>query len=189
MPFITEEIWQTLPHNGESIMIAPYPKYDPSLVFEEEEAAVYAIIAAIRAVRNRRSEMNVPASRKAHLYIATAQGALFERGKAFFLKLASASDVTVIGENETVENAVRVVTDVATMYIPLGEMIDVEQERARLSGELARTQDEIRRVQSKLDNAEFVAKAPERVVNAEREKLEKYRAVAANLQAALEQLG
>lgn len=97
--------------------------------------------------------------------------------------------MTVIGENETVENAVRVVTDVATMYIPLGEMIDVEQERARLSGELARTQDEIRRVQSKLDNAEFVAKAPERVVNAEREKLEKYRAVAANLQAALEQLG
>ena len=189
MPFITEEIWQTLPHNGESIMIAPYPKYDPSLVFEAEEEAVFAIIAAIRAVRNRRSEMNVPASRKAHLYIATAQGALFERGKTFFLKLASASDVAIIGENETVENAVRVVTDIATLYIPMGEMIDVEQERARLSGELARAQDEVRRVQAKLDNAEFVAKAPERVVNAEREKLEKYQTVAANLQAALEQLG
>ena len=189
MPFISEEIWQALPHEGEALMVARYPEYSEKLSFPEDEHNFEMAMAAIKAVRARRSEMNVPASRKAHLYIATAQGALFERGKAFFLKLASASDVTVIGENETVENAVRVVTDVATMYIPLGEMIDVEQERARLSGELARTQDEIRRVQSKLDNAEFVAKAPERVVNAEREKLEKYRAVAANLQAALEQLG
>lgn len=189
MPFITEEIWQTLPHTGESIMISNYPQYDSSLIFEREEKDIFCIISAIKAVRNRRTEMNVPASKKARLYIATNDGALFEKGKAFFVKLASASEVIIIGKDETVENSVRVVTDNATLYIPMQEMVDVEKEKARLSAELERITNEIKRVEGKLGNSEFVSKAPEKVVNAEREKLEKHKATYMNLQSALEKLG
>lgn len=170
-------------------MISNYPQYDSSLIFEREEKDIFCIISAIKAVRNRRTEMNVPASKKARLYIATNDGALFEKGKAFFVKLASASEVIIIGKDETVENSVRGVTDNATLYIPMQEMVDVEKEKARLSAELERITNEIKRVEGKLGNSEFVSKAPEKVVNAEREKLEKHKATYMNLQSALEKLG
>ncbi len=169
MPFITEEIWQTLPHDGESIMISAYPEYDPALCFDKERVEFEKLMEAIKAVRNRRAEMNVPPSKKAHLYIATAFEDTFRSGAVFFTRLASASDVSV-GAAFEIADTVSVVTADATIYIPLAELIDVEKEKARLEKELKTAEDELKRLNGKLSNEGFVSKAPAAVVAAEREK-------------------
>ncbi|MBR1811746.1 MAG: valine--tRNA ligase [Clostridia bacterium] len=173
MPFITEEIWQTLPHAGESIMIADYPVYDEALCFRAEQTEFAKVMEAIKAVRNRRAEMNVPPAKKAHLYIATNAAATFTAGAVFFTRLASASDVTV-GAAFELADTVSVVTADATVYIPLAELIDFEKEKARLTKELQNAENELKRISGKLNNAGFVAKAPAAVVDAEREKLAKF---------------
>ena len=173
MTFITEEIWQTLPHAGESIMIADYPVYDEALCFRAEQTEFAKVMEAIKAVRNRRAEMNVPPAKKAHLYIATNAAATFTAGAVFFTRLASASDVTV-GAAFELADTVSVVTADATVYIPLAELIDFEKEKARLTKELQNAENELKRISGKLNNAGFVAKAPAAVVDAEREKLAKF---------------
>ncbi len=172
MPFITEEIWQSLPHQGESIMIASYPTVDSKMNFAREEQMMEELIACIRAIRNRRTEMNVPPSKKTSLHIVTEDREAFEAGIPFFCKLAGASEV-IFCDCYHADDAVRLVTAAATVYIPMAEMVDPEKERQRLNKEKEVLEAEIVRLTKKLDNAGFVAKAPAAVVEGEREKLRK----------------
>ena len=188
MPFITEEIWQTIPHNGESIMISAWPEFDEALSFAAEEAEMERIMTAVRAIRNRRAEMNVPPSKKAKVYIATAHKATFEQGGVFMQKLASASDVEIADAFE-LEGAVCIVTQDAKIYIPMGELVDFEAEKARLNKELAAVQKDLDFVNNKLSNENFVAKAPANVVAAQREQAAKYAEKIAMLKESIAKLG
>ena len=188
MPFITEEIWQTIPHDGESIMISAWPVFDDALSFAAEEAEMERIMTAVRAVRNRRAEMNVPPSKKAKVYIATAHKATFEQGGVFMQKLASASEVEVADEFD-LEGAVSIVTQDAKIYIPMGELVDFEAEKARLNKELAAVQKDLDFVNNKLSNENFVAKAPANVVAAQREQAAKYAEKIAMLKESIAKLG
>ncbi len=170
MPFITEEIWQAIPNDCETIMMAKFPAYDESLNFADDEREFGRIMAAVKAIRNVRAEKNVPPSRKAHLFIDTDFTDTFKKGASFFERLASASDVTV-GKNLKVENAAMAVTDSAKIYLPMGDLIDREAELKRLRKDLENCEKEIKSTEGKLANKEFVSKAPEKVVNVEREKL------------------
>ena len=170
MPFITEEIWQAIPNDCETIMMAKFPAYDEFLNFADDEREFGRIMAAVKAIRNVRAEKNVPPSRKAHLFIDTDFTDTFEKGSSFFERLASASDVTV-GKNLKVENAAMAVTDSAKIYLPMGDLIDREAELKRLRKDLENCEKEIKSTEGKLANKEFVSKAPEKVVNVEREKL------------------
>ena len=170
MPFITEEIWQAIPNDCETIMLASFPAYDEKLNFAEQEAEFQRIMDAIKAVRNIRTEKNVPPSRKAHVYIETSYGETFKKGVAFFERLCSASGVTV-EETVSIENAAVGVTDSAKIFLPLGELIDREKELARLHKEQESCQKDIDIISRKLGNADFVAKAPEKVVANEKAKL------------------
>ena len=176
MPFITEEIYQSLPHfeDCESIMISTYPKENEKYNFDAEKEQMERVIELIRAIRMRRNEMNVPPSRKAKLYIVTNYKESFgENTFDFFKKLASASDVYLVDEY-TGENAVQIITHSATVFIPMSDMVDTEKERERLNAELAKVQGEIDRLVKKLSNEEFIKKAPAAVVEGEKVKLEKY---------------
>ena len=187
MPFITEEIWQTLPHDGESIMIADWPTYDASLNFEEDEQEFDRVVKAIRAVRNRRAEMNVAPSKKAHVAIDTTYTETFANGAVFFERLASASS-TEVGNGLKLENALTVITDDARIYIPMGELIDFEAERARLQKEREAVQKDIAFFEAKLSNPGFVSKAPEAVVNGQREQLARHREKLARIDEHLSEL-
>ncbi len=188
MPFITEEIYQSLPHTDESIMISAFPVYDESLDFPEEESNLEKIISSIKAIRARRAEMNIPLSKKAKLFVVTKYASLFENASVFFEKLAGVSELKV--ENSySDENAVNIVTDSATFYIPMADVIDFDKERARLNAEIEKNNGEIERLVKKLSNENFTSKAPEAVIAAERAKLEKYKATKEALEAALAKLG
>ena len=190
MPFITEEIWQALPHEGPSIMVSKWPEADERLHFPAEEQEMEEIMAAIRAVRNRRSEMNVPPSKKAALIIATQKPALFAQAEPFMKRLAWASQVTVQQQAPAdVSGMVTCVTQAAQIYMPLSELVDLDKERERLQKELDNALNMVTRTEGKLKNESFVSRAPEAVVNAEKEKLEKYRQMAAKLQDNLKALG
>ena len=174
MPFITEEIWQALPHDGESIMVAPWPQDDAALDFSADESDFEMIMQVIRAIRARRGEMNVPPSKKTRLLIMTAHKAVFEQGRPFFARLAFASDVE-LGDSFDADGSVQVVTDAARVFIPMDELVDREKELARLGREKAACEKDIAALSSKLDNPGFVAKAPAQVVDGERAKLAKAR--------------
>ena len=181
MPFITEEIYQALPHDGdaESIMISEYPKADDALDFPRESMELGRVIAVIKAIRLRRNEMNVVPSRRAKVYIETKYTDSFAPTTyPFFVRLASASEVEVADKFDdavvSADNAVQIITDSATVYLPLSDLIDTEKERARLENEQKKLGEEIARLEKKLSNAGFVAKAPAAVVEAERTKLAKY---------------
>jgi valyl-tRNA synthetase len=174
MPFITEEIWQAIPNDSESIMVASWPQYREELDFKAEEQDFEKIMGVIKAVRNRRAEMNVPPSKKAHVYIATDFGDVFRSGAPFMERLASASHVEV-GESWQIDGAVQVVTDAARCFIPMDELIDLEKETARLEKEKKTCEKDIAMFEGKLSNQNFLAKAPQNVVEAEKSKLEKLR--------------
>ncbi len=188
MPFITEEIWQTLPHEGESIMISAWPEYNPELSFAAEETEMERVMTAVRAIRNRRAEMNVPPSKKAKVYIATSYKDTFAQGGVFMQRLASASEVE-IAESFDLDGAVCIVTEDAKIYIPMGELVDFEAEKARLNKELAAVQKDLDFVNNKLSNANFVAKAPANVVAAQREQAAKYEEKIAMLKESIAKLG
>ena len=179
MPFITEEIYQALPHTDESIMISKYPEYNSSLVFTADAESMAKIISAIKAIRARRNEMNVVPSRKAKVYIATKHTDSFnELTAVFFQRLASASEVEVADSFDgkiDADSAVQIITDSATIFLPLSDLVDTEKERARLEAEQKKLLGEIERLEKKLSNEGFVAKAPAAVVDAEKAKLAKYR--------------
>ena len=187
MPFITEEIWRTLPHSGDSIMISSFPKYRSEHDFPNKEENMRVIIEAIRAIRNRRAEMNVPPSRKAKIYIKTEKIGFFSGKEHFFEKLAGASRVDYT-EKSLGESSVQVITDSAEIYIPMSDIIDADAERKRLEKELEEAKKELERAQKKLDNQEFVSRAPENVVNAEKEKLNKYRGLYEKVSRALKKM-
>ncbi len=173
MPFITEEIWQTLPHDGDSIMISEWPVFSNELSFKADEAEMEKVMTAIKAVRNRRAEMNVPPSKKAKIFIETAYENTFAEGANFFVRLASASDVEIVKDYEN-DEAVAIITEDARLFIPLDELVDFKAELERLEKEKAGVLKEIAFVSGKLNNEKFVAKAPEALVNEQREKLAKY---------------
>ncbi len=173
MPFITEEIWQTLPHSGESIMISEWPVYSEALSFKTEETEMERIMTAVKAVRNRRSEMNVPPSKRAKVFIATPFTDTFKNGAEFFVRLAFASEVDIITGYED-ETAVTIITADAKIYIPMDELVDFKAEKERLMKEKAAVQKDIDFVSNKLNNQNFVAKAPAKLVDEQREKLAKY---------------
>lgn len=176
MPFITEEIWLHLPHDGESIVISKWSEYDETLNFEEDEAAMTLIMDAISAVRNRRAEMNVPPSKKAKTIIVTDKPDVFNKGEAFFIKLASASEVEVREDKDGIDaNAVNVIVPGAEIYLPMSELVDKDKELARLNSEKKRLEGEIKRVEGKLNNQGFVSKAPKKVVDEEKAKGVKYK--------------
>ena len=169
MPFITEEIWQTLPHTGESIMISDWPKADSALNFAAEEAEMSRIMTAIKAVRNRRAEMNVAPSKKAKIFIETAYADTFLKGTVFFQRLASASEVEVAAHFDDMDSAVSIITESARLYIPMDELVDFKAELARLNKEKAGVQKELDFVNNKLNNENFVNKAPAAVVEGQRQ--------------------
>ena len=169
MPFITEEIWQTLPHTGESIMISDWPKADSALNFAAEEAEMSRIMTAIKAVRNRRAVMIVAPSKKAKIFIETAYADTFSKGTVFFKRLASASEVEVAAHFDDMDSAVSIITESARLYIPMDELVDFKAELARLNKEKAGVQKELDFVNNKLNNENFVNKAPAAVVEGQRQ--------------------
>ncbi|MBR6314117.1 MAG: valine--tRNA ligase [Clostridia bacterium] len=188
MPFITEEIWQTLPHEGDTIMLSPWPQYNEALCFDEDEKHMDIIMEAIRAIRNRRAEMNVPPSRKAHVYIATEYKDVFRTATVFLQRLASAADVE-IGDSFEIPGAVSIVTAHAKVYIPMGDLVDFEAERKRLSKEKEGAEKKLAGICAKLNNPGFLSKAPEAVVNVQREEEKKLREKIKMIEESLAALG
>ena len=190
MPFITEEIWQALPHEGEALMIAEYPRFRQELCFPEDEVNFEMVMEAIKAIRARRAEMNVPPSRKSHLIIVTGKAKAFAEGEKFICKLAYASGIHVTDKlPESTEGMVSVITDNARMFMPMAELVDLEKERARMEKELANAKKQLDGQNAKLANENFVSRAPEHVVNLEREKKAKLEALIENLEDSLKKLG
>ena len=193
MPFITEEIYQSLPHNCESIMISEYPDTASIPSFAKESEDMARVIDAISAIRARRAEMNVAPSRKAKVYIATKYQECFSAAAGFFGRLASASEVIVADAFDadvvSGDNAVQIITDSAAIFLPMADIIDFEKEKARLAAEQKKLEDEISRIEKKLSNQGFVSKAPAAVVEGEKAKMEKYRENLAGVVAALAKLG
>ena len=189
MPFITEEIYQAIPHDTESIMISKWPEYDPTLSFADEEAQMEKIMDAIRAIRNRRAEMNIPPSKKSKVYVETAFADVFAVGSEFIKRLAYASDVEIADAFGDLGNTVTIVTNDAKIYIPLGDLVDFEAEAKRLQKELAAAEEKLAFINKKLDNPGFVNKAPEKVVQQNRDEAAKLTEKIANLRSSLENLG
>ena len=189
MPFITEEIWQTLPHEteGETIMLQKYPEYDEALNFPEEVAATEKIMEAITAIRTRRNEMNVPPSKKAKVYIATKNADTYNLGAKFIVSLASATEVEIAEEFE-LEGAVTIVVSDAKIYIPMNELVDKEAELARLTKEYKQVEKLLAQDEGKLANAGFMAKAPEAVVEKIKSQAAREREQLALIEAAINAL-
>ena len=172
MPFITEEIFVEVLGAGESIMISEWPKGE--LHFEEDEKRMSAVMDVIRTVRNIRAQMNVPPSRKAALKIRTDREADVKECELYIKRLAGASEVILMEEGQTESGAASAVTELGEIFLPLGELVDISKELERLNKEKANLESEIKRAYGKLANEKFTSKAPEKVVNEEREKLAKY---------------
>ena len=190
MPFITEEIWQALPHEGDYLMLQDWPVYDEKFCFADEERAMELVMDAIKAIRARRSEMNVPPSKKAELTVVTEEQAVFTTGIPFLKRLANASEVTVTADAPAdVNGLVSVVTSAAKLYIPLAELVDLDAERARLAKEIEKAEKYLAGIEKKLSNEKFVSKAPEAVVQRERDNMEKTRALIAQLRDSAAALG
>ena len=172
MPFLTEEIYSYLPFTSGSIMVSSWPKVGEN--FPQEAAAMQHIMDVVSAVRNLRAGMNVPPSRKAHIFIVPAEGidgSIFTENESFFQRLASAEGVQVVAREELPRNVVSAVCPCGEAFLPTGELVDVEKEIARLNKEIANLDNEIKRAEGKLNNPGFVGKAPANVVQAERDKL------------------
>lgn len=172
MPYITEEIWQTMPHEGEALMAADYPIYNEKYAYPQAEAEMHRIMETIRAIRNRRAEMNVPPSRRAKVYVASSFKETFRKGAQFVARLAYASEVEV-GEAFSIPGAVTIVTADAKVYIPMDELVDKEAELKRLNKELETAQKQLDQVNAKLNNPGFTGKAPANVVEGARQNAQK----------------
>lgn len=176
MPFITEEIWQSLPHEGSALIRAQWPEFCKELAFKEEEAHMESVMNAIRAIRNRRAEMNVPPSKKATLFVLTSKPQVFAEGEGFIQRLAYADDVRILdAEPADMNGLVTCATSDAKLYIPMGQLVDVAKELERIAKELEKAKKNLASLEGKLSNESFVSRAPEAVVNAEREKAQKAR--------------
>ena len=189
MPFITEEIWQSIPHEGDALIAAKWPVYREDLAFRTEEAHMESVMNAIRAIRNRRADMNVPPSKKAALFVLTSKPQVFAEGEGFIQRLAYADSVTLLEqEPENLNGMVTCATADAKLYIPMGQLVDVAKELERIGKELDRARKNLQSLEGKLSNEKFVSRAPEAVVNAEREKAQKARDLIASLEQSEEAL-
>jgi len=188
MPFITEEIYQALPHTDESIMISKYPEYDAMLDFSAAEEAIDRMIGCIVAIRARRAEMNVPPSKKAKLFVVTKYEDNFRQCEKIIEKLAYTSELIITDKYES-DDAVMIATDSGSLYIPLSEVVDLDKERARLAEQMKKNDMEIERIEKKLSNEGFVSKAPAAVIDGERAKLAKYLETRESLKVAIAKLG
>ena len=183
MPFITEEIWQSLPHEGEALIVAQWPEYREDLAFKAEENLMESVMEAIRAIRNRRSEMNVPPSKKAALYVLTSKPDVFREGEGFIERLAYADSVTLLDvEPADLNGMVTCATADAKLYIPMGQLVDIEKELERIAKELEKARKNLNSLEGKLSNENFVSRAPEHVVADIREKAQKARDLIAGLE-------
>ena len=183
MPFITEEIWQSIPHEGDALIAAKWPEYREELAFKAEESHMESVMDAIRAIRNRRAEMNVPPSRKAALYVLTSKPQVYAEGEGFIQRLAYADTVSMLDkEPENLNGMVTIPTADAKLYIPMGQLVDVAKELDRISKELEKNRRFLGSLEAKLGNEKFVSRAPEAVVNAEKEKAQKTRDLIASLE-------
>ncbi len=176
MPFITEEIWQSLPHDGEALITAQWPTFSEDLVFATEERNMESIMNAIRAIRNRRAEMNVPPSKKAELFVLANDPSIYVEGEGFIQRLAYADAVTILNtEPADLDGMVCITTADAKLYIPMGQLVDVAKELDRIAKELAKARQNLAMLEGKLSNEKFISRAPEAIVNAEKEKAAKAR--------------
>ena len=183
MPFITEEIWQTIPHDGDALIVAQWPAYCKELAFKAEEDLMESVMNAIRAIRNRRAEMNVPPSKKAALFVVTSKPQVFVEGEGFIQRLAYADQVSILdAEPQNLQNMVCCTTSDAKLYIPMGQLVDVAKELERIAKELEKAQKNLSSLEAKLNNENFTARAPEAVVNDIREKAVKARDLITQLQ-------
>ena len=183
MPFITEEIWQSLPHQGDALIVADWPCYSEELAFKADEMLMESVMSAIRAIRNRRAEMNVPPSKKAELFVLTSKPQVFTEGEGFIQRLAYADAVTLLDkEPENLDGMVTCATADAKLYIPMGQLVDVAKELERIGKELEKNRKFLASLEGKLSNEGFIARAPEAVVNAEREKAQRTRDLIAQLE-------
>jgi len=187
MPFITEEIYGAIPHEGDIIMVQPYPSYQDALSHPREEADFEIIMDAIRAIRARRAEMKVPSNKRPNLMIETERPDVFEKGRIYMSKLAYAGEITPGAPADPI-SMVTVVTRDAKIHMPLAQLVDLDQERARLEKEIAKAEENLSRLEKKLTNEGFLAKAPQNVVDAEQEKAEKARGLVENLKESLNRL-
>ena len=183
MPFITEQIWQSIPHEGEALIVAQWPEYSAALQFKAEEEQMESVMNAIRAIRNRRADMNVPPSKKAALYILSSAPQVFAEGEGYIQRLAYADQVTILEkEPDNIDGMVCCTTADAKLYIPMGQLVDVAKELERIQKELEKARKNLAAIQGKLNNENFTARAPEAVVNAEREKAAKAEALIMQLE-------
>ena len=190
MPFITEEIWQSLPHEGPALIVAKWPEYREDLNFAAEQSHMESVMEAIRAIRARRTEMNVPPSKKAALFILTGKPQVYQEGEGFIQRLAYADTVTLLdAEPENLDGMVTITTADAKLYIPMGQLVDVAKELARIGKELADARKFLASTEAKLANEKFVSRAPEAVVDAERQKAQKTRDLIAQLEQSEQAMG
>ncbi len=190
MPFITEEIWQALPHEGDFLMLQKWPEYREELNFQAAEEAMESVMDVIRAIRARRAEMNVPPSKKAAITIATPKAEVFAAGRGFLTRLAYASSIEIDQSEPTDTSGMVVdVTHDAKVYMPLAELVDIGKEKARLQKDLGKKQGELKGLEGKLSNPGFLNKAPENVVAAEKERAEKLKTLIAKLEEQLAAMG
>ncbi|MDE6355701.1 MAG: valine--tRNA ligase [Clostridia bacterium] len=175
IPFITDEIYRNLPNTEGTIMTKDFPRYNSKLAYKKDEQAFKGVMEIITAVRAVKTELDCPPSRKVSLYIATDSKRMISMGQDSILKLAGAKEIKFVqSAEEAGENAVTKVLGIGTVYIPMGELVDIEKEKIRLNGELEKVMGEIRRADGKLNNQGFVAKAPKKLVEEERAKLNKF---------------
>ncbi len=189
MPFITEEIFGALPHEGDKLIVADYPEFSEALSFPGDEADFESIMTAVKAIRSRRAEMNVPPSKRPSLIVVSEKVEVFEKSRVYMANLAYAGEVTITAEAPAdTAGMVNVVTEDAKMFMPMAELVDLAAEKARIEKDLQKARKDIEGQERKLANENFVSRAPEAVVNAEREKLAKAQALAANLEESLKNL-
>jgi valyl-tRNA synthetase len=175
IPFVTEEIYSNLPNVSGSIMVAEYPRYNSKMAYKKESKAFEGVMEIIKAVRAMKKNADCPPSKKVELNVVTDSKRLLQVNKDCIIKLSGASVLKFVENASAVEGkTVSSVTSIAEIYVPLGELVDLEKEKARLKAEIERIESEIARAQGKLSNPNFVNKAPKKLVDEETEKVKKY---------------
>ena len=189
IPFVTEEIYSNLPNTQGSIMVAEFPRYNSKAAYKKEAKAFEGVMGIIKAVRAMKKDADCPPSKKVELNVVTESRRLIQVNKDCIMKLSGASALNFVESAADVEGkTVSAITEIAQIYVPLGELVDLQKEKARLTAEIERIDGEIARAEGKLSNEKFVSKAPAKLVEAEKEKLEKYKDMKAKCVAQLESL-
>lgn len=175
IPFVTEEIYDHIPETTGSIMVSDFPKYNSKLAYRKERSATEKIMDIIKSIRNIKAETGAAPSAKVDIYVVTENKRLIENGASYIRKLANVGEIKYVANKDVIgEKVVSKILDGAEIYIPLGELVDYEKELARLKAELEKTENEIKRAESKLSNQGFVAKAPKALIDGEKAKLTKF---------------